>query len=62
MVDGWRIATELRMTGTNTGPNVLGDFGKALLGKGLDAVPLTGRSIDLPGDLRPRDPCRPGHR
>jgi hypothetical protein len=49
--DGDRIVTELRITGTNTGPTVLGDFGKALLGRDVDAVPPTGRPIDLPAVL-----------
>jgi hypothetical protein len=44
---GTHIATELRITGTNTGPTVLGDFGKALLGIDVETVPPTGRSIDL---------------
>jgi predicted ester cyclase len=44
-----RIVTEVRITGTNTGPTVLGDFGKALLGREVEAVPPTGRPIDLPG-------------
>ena len=46
--EGARIVTELRITGTNTGPTVLGDFGKALLGRDVEAVPPTGRRIDLP--------------
>jgi ketosteroid isomerase-like protein len=46
--NGTRIVTELRITGTNTGPTVLGDFGKALLGRDVEAVPPTGRPIDLP--------------
>ena len=45
---GDRIVTELRITGTNNGPTVLGDFGKALLGRDVDAVPATGRPVDLP--------------
>jgi len=45
--EGSRIVTELRITGTNTGPTVLGDFGKALLGRDVEAVPPTGRPIDL---------------
>jgi ketosteroid isomerase-like protein len=45
---GERILTELRITGTNTGPTVLGPFGKALLGADVEAVPPTGRPIDLP--------------
>lgn len=49
--EGSRIATELRITGTNTGPTVLGDFGKALLGQDVGAVPPTGRPIDLPAVL-----------
>ena len=46
-----RVVTEVRITGTNTGPTVLGDFGKALLGRDVEAVPPTGRPIDLPGVL-----------
>jgi SnoaL-like polyketide cyclase len=41
------VVTELRITGTNTGPTVLGDFGKALLGADVDEVPPSGRPIDL---------------
>jgi predicted ester cyclase len=47
VAEGSRIVTELRITGTNTGPTVLGDFGKALLGRDVEAVPPTGRPIDL---------------
>jgi ketosteroid isomerase-like protein len=47
--EGTRIVTEVRITGTNAGPTVLGDFGKALLGREVEAVPPTGRPIDLPG-------------
>jgi hypothetical protein len=46
--DGPYVATEIRITGTNTGPTVLGDFGKALLGDDVEEVPATGRPIDLP--------------
>jgi predicted ester cyclase len=46
--DGPNVATEIRITGTNTGPTVLGDFGKALLGRDVETVPPTGRPIDLP--------------
>lgn len=42
------VVTEARITGTNTGPTVLGDFGKALLGADMDAVPASGNPIDLP--------------
>ena len=42
------VVTEVRITGTNTGPTVLGDFGKALLGADVEAVPPSGRQIDLP--------------
>lgn len=48
LADGNRVASELRITGTNTGPTVLGDFGKALLGADVEAVAPTGRPIDLP--------------
>jgi ketosteroid isomerase-like protein len=47
--EGARVVTEVRITGTNAGPTVLGDFGKALLGREVEAVPPTGRPIDLPG-------------
>jgi hypothetical protein len=46
--DGPHVVTEMRMTGTNTGPTVLGDFGKALLGADVEEVPASGRPIDLP--------------
>jgi ketosteroid isomerase-like protein len=46
--DGARVVAELRITGTNTGPTVLGTFGKALLGRDVEAVPPTGRPIELP--------------
>jgi predicted ester cyclase len=49
--EGGRVVTELRITGTNTGPTILGDFGKALLGRDVEAVPPTGRPIDLPAVL-----------
>jgi hypothetical protein len=48
LADGAHVSNELRITGTNTGPTVLGDFGKALLGADVEAVPPTGRSIDVP--------------
>jgi hypothetical protein len=51
LTDGSHVVTEIRITGTNTGPTVLGDFGKALLGADVEEVPPTGRSIDLPGVL-----------
>jgi predicted ester cyclase len=46
--EGPRVITEARITGTNTGPTILGDFGKALLGPGVEEVPPSGRAIDLP--------------
>ena len=49
--DGSRVVTEVRITGTNTGPTVLGDFGKALLGRDVESVPPTGRPVDLPAVL-----------
>jgi SnoaL-like domain len=42
------VVTEVRITGTNTGPTVLGEFGKALLGEDVESVPPSGRPIDLP--------------
>jgi hypothetical protein len=48
LAEGEHVSSELRITGTNTGPTVLGDFGEALLGADVEAVPATGRSIDLP--------------
>jgi hypothetical protein len=46
--DGPHVVTEMRITGTNTGPTVLGDFGKALLGADVEELPPSGRPIDLP--------------
>jgi predicted ester cyclase len=46
--EGQRVVTEARITGTNTGTTILGDFGKALLGGDVEAVPPSGRQIDLP--------------
>lgn len=48
VAEGRQVVTEMRITGTNTGPTVLGDFGKALLGADVEAVPPTNRPIDLP--------------
>jgi hypothetical protein len=48
LAEGAHVSSELRIIGTNTGPTVLGDVGKALLGADIEAVPPTGRSIDLP--------------
>jgi SnoaL-like polyketide cyclase len=48
MSEAGSVVTEVRITGTNTGPTVLGDFGKALLGKDVESVPASGRPIDLP--------------
>jgi hypothetical protein len=56
LADGPHVVTEMRITGTNTGPTILGDFGKAPLGADVEAVPPTGRALDLPGYLRPRGP------
>ena len=43
-----RVVTEAQITGTNSGPTVLGDFGKALLGADVETVPPSGRPINLP--------------
>jgi hypothetical protein len=48
LTEGPHVVTELRITGTNTGPTILGDFGKALLGADVEEVPASGRPIDLP--------------
>jgi ketosteroid isomerase-like protein len=48
VTDGPHVVTEVRITGTNTGPTVLGDLGKALLGSDVEEVPASGRPIDLP--------------
>jgi len=40
-------ATEVAMTGTSTGPLVLGDLGKALFGAGTEELPGTGRPVVL---------------
>ena len=47
IVDGSTVSTELRITGSNTGPTVLGDFGRALLGHDVEELPPSGRTIDL---------------
>jgi SnoaL-like domain len=49
--DGPNVATEIRITGPIRATTVLGDFGKALLGRDVETVPPTGRPIDLPAAL-----------
>jgi hypothetical protein len=48
LTDGPHVVTEMRITGTNTGPIVLGDFGRAHLGADVEELPPSGRLIDLP--------------
>ena len=48
VTDGPRLVTEMRITGINTGPTVLGEFGKILLGADAEEIPASGRPIDLP--------------
>jgi predicted ester cyclase len=47
IAEGPYVSTELRITGANTGPTVLGDFGRALMGNDVDELPPSGRAIDL---------------
>ena len=47
--EGSRTLTEVRITGTNTGEIVLGDFGRATAETTADAVGATGRPIDVMG-------------
>jgi predicted ester cyclase len=47
MADPPNVCTELRITGTNTGPTALGDFGRALTGSDVNELPPSGRAIDL---------------
>ena len=62
VAEGKHVVTELRITGTNTGPTVLGDFGKALLGADVEEVPPTNRTDRPSRGVRPRGsrrrPCR----
>jgi ketosteroid isomerase-like protein len=45
--DGTTVCTELTITGTNTGPTGLGDFGHALLGADVDRLEPSCRSFEL---------------
>ena len=47
--EGSRILTEVRITGTNTGEIVLGDFGRAAAETTASVADATGKPIDLPG-------------
>jgi hypothetical protein len=47
--EGSRTLTEVRITGTNTGEIVLGDFGRATAETTADAAGATGRPIDIMG-------------
>jgi hypothetical protein len=47
--EGSRTLTEVRITGTNTGEIVLGDFGRATAETTAEAVGATGRPIDIMG-------------
>jgi hypothetical protein len=42
------VCTELTITGTNTGPTELGDFGHALFVADVNRLEPSGRSIELP--------------
>jgi SnoaL-like polyketide cyclase len=52
-VDETRVATEVMITGTNTGPLAHGDLGKALFGADTEEMPGTGRGRPGGGE-RPR--------
>jgi ketosteroid isomerase-like protein len=45
--NGTTVCTELTITGTNTGPTELGDFGRALFGADVDCLEPSGRSFEL---------------
>jgi len=47
--EGTRTLTEARITGTNTGEIVLGDFGRATAETTAEAVGATGKPIDITG-------------
>lgn len=47
--EGDRTLTEVRISGTNTGEIVLGDFGRATAETTADALGATGRSIGITG-------------
>jgi SnoaL-like polyketide cyclase len=47
--EGGQILTEVRITGTNTGEIVLGDFGRATADTTADAVGATGKPIYITG-------------
>jgi hypothetical protein len=47
---GDRVALlEARLTGTNTGPFILGDADRLVLGTQAQTLPVTGRAIDITG-------------
>jgi hypothetical protein len=45
---GTTVCSEITITGTNTGPTKLGDFGHALFGADVDRLEPSGRSFELP--------------
>jgi hypothetical protein len=47
--EGSRTFSEVRITGTNTGEIVLGDFGRATANTTADTVPATGTPIAITG-------------
>jgi ketosteroid isomerase-like protein len=47
--EGDRTLTEVRITGTNTGEIVLGDFGRATAETTADAAAATGKPIEIRG-------------
>ena len=42
---------ETRMTGTNTGPFVLGEIDRLILGTQAETLPATGRAMDITGTV-----------
>jgi hypothetical protein len=46
--NGTTVCTELTITGTNTGPTELGDFGHALFVADVNRLEPSGHSIELP--------------
>lgn len=49
--NGTTVCTELTITGTNTGPTGLGDFGQALFGADVNRLEPSGRTFELPAML-----------
>jgi len=51
VADGRMAMLETRMTGTNTGPFVLGEIDRLILGTQAETLPATGRAMDITGTV-----------